>query len=606
MAEQDPPPAPVARAHVRRGDLLLANGHLEAAHAAYRQALTCDPEDAGAHLGLGLLETARGRYGEALPLFARALERAPTPLARAAFGQSAARTRFTADDPRLRTLLTSAVTEAWAMPHELGAAALTLVLLDARIEACVRRANELWPTRAPAAVLFGEDGRSALAADRLLQALLVAVPVKSVAFERFLTAARHALLESAAQESAPDDAAALDFYAALTQQCFINENVFDRGEAEQHAADAQRERLEALLEAGRPVPPLLLLAVAAYFPLQALPGAARLLDAGQPAALAPVLRAQLREPLEEQRLRADITRLTPISDRVSTAVQAQYEENPYPRWVALALPVQALAFNAELQRALPLARFEPLPDDTAPSILVAGCGTGSDAIFVARRFSGARVLAVDLSLASLAYARRKTGELGITNIEYAQADILELAQLARTFDVIGAVGVLHHLADPFAGWRSLLACLRPKGFMSLGLYSRIARRAVVEARKLVNARGYRGTPKDMRRFRQDALAADASPEIRSLSRSSAFYAMSDCRDLAFHSHEQQVTLPEIAAFLRETGLRFLGFELDQRLLQQYRARFRGDPGAIELRNWTAFEADNPDTFTGMYRFWVQR
>ena len=37
-----------------------------------------------------------------------------------------------------------------------------------------------------------------------------------------------------------------------------------------------------------------------------------------------------------------------------------------------------------------------------------------------------KVLAVDLSLSSLAYAKRKTEEMGIENIEYMQADILNL------------------------------------------------------------------------------------------------------------------------------------------------------------------------------------
>jgi ubiquinone/menaquinone biosynthesis C-methylase UbiE len=44
------------------------------------------------------------------------------------------------------------------------------------------------------------------------------------------------------------------------------------------------------------------------------------------------------------------------------------------------------------------------------------------------------VLAVDLSLTGLAYAERKTRELGCTNIEYGQADILKLSALGRSFD----------------------------------------------------------------------------------------------------------------------------------------------------------------------------
>ena len=32
----------------------------------------------------------------------------------------------------------------------------------------------------------------------------------------------------------------------------------------------------------------------------------------------------------------------------------------------------------------------------------------------------------------------------------------------------------------------------------------------------------------------------------------------------------------------------------------------GDPAATNLRNWALFEADNPDTFTAMYQFWIQK
>jgi hypothetical protein len=227
-------------------------------------------------------------------------------------------------------------------------------------------------------------------------------------------------------------------------------------------------------------------------------------------------------------------------------------------------------------------------------------------IFVARRFRGVRVLAIDLSLSSISYAKRKTRELGLTNIEYAQADILKIGDIARTFDIIESVGVLHHLADPFMGWRTLLSRLRPGGFMSLGFYSELARRHVVRAREFIAARGYANTPDDIRRFRQDLIVKDMSVELQWLSKTPDFYSTSECRDLLFHVQEHRLTLGQVEAFLAEFGLQFIGFQLDPRVLNKYRARFADDPTGTNLRNWALFEADNPDTFVGMYEFWIQQ
>ena len=72
-------------------------------------------------------------------------------------------------------------------------------------------------------------GLAALAEDSLLHALLEAAPVNTIEFERFLTCARHSLLDTASSKQAPDpsDIAALRFYAALSRQCFVNEYIFD-------------------------------------------------------------------------------------------------------------------------------------------------------------------------------------------------------------------------------------------------------------------------------------------------------------------------------------------------------------------------------------------
>jgi 2-polyprenyl-3-methyl-5-hydroxy-6-metoxy-1,4-benzoquinol methylase len=512
-----------------------------------------------------------------------------------------------AEDSRIRAALKTAIAEPWAVPRQLCPSALSLIMLDRTIAKCVRVANASRPARLPKAAAFSADALTALAEDSLLHAMLEVVPVSTIEFERFLTCARHALLETASSKQTPDlsDVAALRFYAALSQQCFINEYIFDCDDREELAAATCRTKLLALLDANAVVPPLLLLAVAAYFPLYTLRGTSQLLDSNYPAPIDAVLRQQIREPFEEQALRAGITCLTPITVGVSEEVRTQYEHNPYPRWVKLPKHDQSPYFNSELRSSLPFGPFKPMADDRAPEALIAGCGTGSHPILTAQRFRGVRVLAIDLSLSSISYAKRKTRELGITNIEYAQADILKLSGVARTFDIIESIGVLHHLADPFTGWRTLLSLLRSGGFMHLGFYSELARRHVVKAREIIAARGYSSTPDDIRRFRRD-LARNPDVELQNLSQYPDFFSISECRDLLFHVQEHRLTISQIQSFLTDSGLHFVGFELDRSVLHQYRALFTDDPACTDLRNWASFEADNPDTFVGMYQFWIQK
>lgn len=595
--------------HHQLGIVLSRLDRLDEAEASLRRALSLEPQSAAILHDLSAILLTRGRSSEAVPLIVTMLiHGAPTWPTKAAFASCVARTRFTTNDLTIRAALTTAIAEAWGKPYELGQPALSLILHDERIANCVRVANEQWPAKLSKAALFGSDGLLAFAQDSLLHALLEAAPVSSIEFERFLTCARHVLLETALKEREPDntDVAALRFYVALARQCYVNEYIFACDDNELSAAAGARAKLLALLDSNAVVPAFLLLAVAAYFSLNAVRDAPRLLFATVRGPLDEVLRQQIREPLEERALRAGIERLTSITGGVSEEVRDQYEQNPYPRWVKMPVRDEALSFNEELRRALPLASFMPMPDDRAPEILIAGCGTGAHSIFVAQRFRGARLLAIDLSLSSISYAKRKTMELGIKNVEYAQADILKLGEVARSFDIIESRGVLHHLADPFAGWRILLSRLRPGGFMGLGFYSEAARRHVVKAREFIAARGYSSTPGDIRRFRQNLVAENMSVELQWLGKMTDFYSTSDCRDLFFHTQEHRLTLGQIESFLSEFGLHFVGFELDPRVLHLYRARFTDDPHAVNLRNWDRFESDNPDTFIAMYQFWIQR
>jgi len=597
-----------AEAHCNLGNVLRERGRLAEAEACYHHALQADPNLADALSNLALLLVMRGDATAAFQSIVQSLQIRETREAKGIFVDCVKRLRFAQDDSDIRAVLVRALTEPWGRPEELADVCVAFVQLAPDIAESVRRANEAWPRRLPGPELFGAHGLAAIAADPLLRALLDCAPVCDIGMERFLTAARHCLLDAASGKAGTDADAgpSLDLYCALARQCFINEYVHSQTDEELGRAIALRDSLVAALEAGTPVPVLWPVAVAAYFPLFSLPGAARLRDRAWPEEVVAVLAQQIDAPEMERQLRSEIPRLTAIEAEVSRRVQEQYEENPYPRWVKLAPGGTPKPLAASLRELFPLAAMQPTGPLDAVDILVAGCGTGQHPIETAQRFRGARVLAVDLSRASLAYATRKTREMGLTSIEYAQADLLELGSLERRFDVIESVGVLHHLAEPLAGWRVLLSLLRPGGFMRLGFYSEVARRDIVQARNLIAEKGFGSSADEIRRCRQELVRLDERGEFASVFGLADFYSTSTCRDLLFHVQEQRMTLTGIDAFLKDNGLAFLGFAIDPQVVHAYRLRFPEDRAAIDLAQWQSFENDNPDTFLGMYQFWIQK
>jgi len=215
------------------------------------------------------------------------------------------------------------------------------------------------------------------------------------------------------------------------------------------------------------------------------------------------------------------------------------------------------------------------------------------------------VLAIDLSVASLAYARRMTDSSGVKNIEYAQADIAELGNLTTRFDAIFAGGVLHHMADPFAGWRILRCLLRRGGIMDIALYSELGRSRIVHAQQFARDRNYRPVASDIRQLRDEVIAQGSGALFNTLTSVADFYSVSECRDMLLHVQEHCLTLPEIAQFLASDNLKFIGFRIDPTVRRRYRAQFPQDANLTDLANWHQFETENPNTFLNMYQFLVQ-
>lgn len=587
------------RAWGNLGALLQDQERFDEAIAVYSHVSRISPGDPDGLNGLAAALAARGDAARALEAILQSLQIKETVSAKRIFVDIVKSLRWVSNNIRIRHVMARALIEPWVRPGELAHSAAQLIKQNPHIGPGAARAAQAWPSALSASELFGPGGPAVLADDELLLALLVSAQNADVELERFLTMARRALLEAAGGQARD---AGLEFSAALSRQCFINEYVFFQNEEEIRQAHALRGAVTAALESGASISAAHLMAVASYFPLHSLPGAERLLDRTWPAPVREVLVQQIHEPREEAQLRADIPSLAPIADAVSQLVRSQYEENPYPRWVRMPPAERTSSIAGYLRQKFPAIHLRQTGGEIA-EFLSAGCGTGQLPLGIAQSVK-TRVLAVDLSLSSLGYAKRKAREMGLEGIEFAQADLQELGVIGRRFDIVECSGVLHHMADPFAGWRTLLSLLRPGGVMLVGLYSEIARRGIVEARQFIADNGYGASADDIRRCRQDLLAMDRSGELGAAF--GDFFGVSGCRDLLFHVQEHRMRLPEIARFLRDNGLTFLGFEIGDAVLRAYKRRFPGDAAATDLQHWDVFEAENPDTFSGMYVFWIQK
>jgi tetratricopeptide (TPR) repeat protein/SAM-dependent methyltransferase len=596
----------LADAQNNLGIALAAQGKLDEAGACFEQALRLKPDHIDGYNNLARVFWSKGLPDQALGVLRRALSIRETRETKKLFVQCARNLGFVPDVDDFRNLVVRALTEPWCQTSEIAGIATVLVVRDPAIRPTVERVMSAWPNRLPEHDLLGPSGLAELSQHRLFRSLLECAPISNIELERFLTAARFALLQRAAGERSDGDEIALGFCCTLARQCFLNEYVFVQTEAETEQVRHLRDRLVRAIQLTDAIPELWLAVVGAYIPLALLPMAATLLERPWSAPVTELLVQQVREPLEEQQLRATMPVLTPIEDRVSQLVRQQYEENPYPRWVKADPGGRTGTVDQYLRGLFPSAEFRPLGKAGGIDVLIAGCGTGQHALGTAQRFQGARVLAIDLSLASLGYAKRKTLATGLSNIDFAQADILNLSGISRTFDIIESSGVLHHMGDPFAGWRALLSLLRPGGFMAVGLYSERARADLAPARAFIARRGYQSTPEDIRRCRHDLLQQADEAMVRRLLDSVDFFTTSECRDLLFHVQEHRMTLPQIAAFVAENDLAFLGFELDAAVNGRYHARFPADRTMTDLDSWHVFETENPKTFAGMYQFWVQK
>ncbi|PKN82185.1 MAG: hypothetical protein CVU47_04070 [Chloroflexi bacterium HGW-Chloroflexi-9] len=277
-------------------------------------------------------------------------------------------------------------------------------------------------------------------------------------------------------------------------------------------------------------------------------------------------------------------------------VQQQYEVLPYPhRDPERELDQLRQPMVCELIRVNSLLWAGRRRFDATFSVLDAGCGTGDNTMFLGEqlRGTGARIVSLDFSAASLAIARRRAEVRGIEGVTFVQAAIEDAPSLGLgEFDFIVCSGVLHHLASPEAGLRALRSMLKADGGVAMMVYATYGREPVYLMQSLMRrlAPVHLGPERRLAILRQTLASLPAESRTRrGLMEHEGFrgeITQSDAGayDLLLHTQDRSYTVPELHDWTGDAGMRVLEWSVPRAY----------DPATYLARVEVPVEAGVPD------------
>ncbi|MAI28787.1 MAG: hypothetical protein CMP38_01125, partial [Rickettsiales bacterium] len=312
--------------------------------------------------------------------------------------------------------------------------------------------------------------------EKLFQLILKKCLITDLDLEFYLTKIRKKLLTKFLSKS--DNQFLVKIYYFLivfAEQNFFSEFIYDESDEEKELL----KKLENKIKKKDDICELSILLISLYKPLSKSNYLKTKLDSyiSKSNEFNEFLKYVFHDPNKDKQVAMSLKSMSNFSNETSRLMKSQYEENPFPRWRYTLRPMENIDIN-ELTKRFSQTSFKE------PEILIAGCGTGQQALTYSS-YKDSKIHAVDLSSVSLAYAIRKAKEKNIKNINFYHLDLLDLELLNKKFDIIISTGCLHHMEKPEDGLESLVNVLKPQGLIYLGLYSKRARSEIEWTRKYI-------------------------------------------------------------------------------------------------------------------------
>lgn len=256
-------------------------------------------------------------------------------------------------------------------------------------------------------------------------------------------------------------------------------------------------------------------------------------------------------------------------DAVAHRVRRFYEQNPFPNYDGYESVGDLLSRASRSVYAAALDRQIPV----GARVLEVGCGTGQLGAFLS--VGGRTVVGVDMTRASLELAAGFRRRHGLRNCNFLHGDLFDLPLRPASFDLVICKGVLMATRDARAGLHAIAQYVRPRGYLIIGLYNRVARLPTT-LRRLY----FRVTKSDPRRI--DYVMRNMA---RSDQKLRAWYL-----DQYAHPHETRHTADQVMRWFDEAGFDVLRGVPSLRLGEPFdpaRPLFAPAPLGSRVERWLA-------------------
>ncbi|MHC4069126.1 MAG: methyltransferase domain-containing protein [Planctomycetota bacterium] len=233
---------------------------------------------------------------------------------------------------------------------------------------------------------------------------------------------------------------------------------------------------------------------------------------------------------------------------VTDIVKSFYEKTPFPNYED-AEDVSSLVQKA---RKGIFARLlnEQIPFNA--KVLEVGCGTGqlSNFLGVSQRFA----YGTDICLNSLKLGQQFKENNNLERVRFYQMNLFKPIFKEESFDVVICNGVLHHTADPFAGFQSISRLVKKGGHILIGLYNRYGR-ITTDIRRVI----FRVTNNSFK-FLDPRLRDKSVGDVRRLTWFLDQYK---------NPHESKHTIGEVLKWFDQTGFEFVNSIPKARLSEKF-------------------------------------